>query len=131
MYIEELCTRPQQKSITVTFNYDEIRDIANGLYYLTKQSDQHDNTDYKNIYAKCKFLFDMIKHGNIQPETVEKLNRSKLTNDEIDTFNTYLEQNDIKTAFGNTDWNHIYHKIVGDRISESLARIEDAANIET
>lgn len=40
-----------------------------------------------------------------------------LSKDEADTFNTYIE-GDIKTAFGNTDWNHIYRKIVGDNSSE-------------
>lgn len=40
-----------------------------------------------------------------------------LSKDESDTFNAYLE-GDIKTAFGNTDWNHIYRKIVGDNSSE-------------
>jgi hypothetical protein len=40
-----------------------------------------------------------------------------LSKDEADTFNAYIE-GDIKTAFGNTDWNHIYRKIVGDNSSE-------------
>ena len=40
-----------------------------------------------------------------------------LSKDESDTFNAYIE-GDIKTAFGNTDWNHIYRKIVGDNSSE-------------
>lgn len=35
MHIEELNARKGQKSITITMNYDEVRDIANGLYYLT------------------------------------------------------------------------------------------------
>ena len=40
-----------------------------------------------------------------------------LSKDEADTFNAYIE-GDIKTAFGNTDWNHIYRKIVGNNSSE-------------
>lgn len=40
-----------------------------------------------------------------------------LSKDEADTFNAYIE-GDIKTAFGNTDWNRIYRKIVGDNSSE-------------
>lgn len=40
-----------------------------------------------------------------------------LSRDEADTFNAYLED-DIRVAFKNTDWNHIYRKIVGDNSSE-------------
>lgn len=40
-----------------------------------------------------------------------------LSKDEADTFNTYLED-DIRIAFKNTDWNHIYRKIVGNNSSE-------------
>ena len=37
-----------------------------------------------------------------------------LSDDDIDTFNAYLEDNDMPTAFGNTDWRKIYYKIVGE-----------------
>lgn len=40
-----------------------------------------------------------------------------LSKDEADIFNAYLED-DIRIAFKNTDWNHIYRKIVGDNSSE-------------
>lgn len=40
-----------------------------------------------------------------------------LSKDEADTFNAYLED-DIRIAFKNTDWNHIYRKIVGDHSSK-------------
>lgn len=62
-------------SATITLTYDEIRDISNGLYYLTNPSliENNTNEEYKNVAAKTSFLFDMVKHGNIQPETVNKL----------------------------------------------------------
>ena len=41
-----------------------------------------------------------------------------LNNNEIDCFNSYIEDAGIDIEFGNTDWNNIYHKIVGDRESE-------------
>lgn len=47
-----------------------------------------------------------------------------LSKDEADTFNAYIE-GDIKTAFGNTDWNHIYRKIVGDNSSEFAERCRE------
>lgn len=74
MHIEELNARKGQKSITITMNYDGVRDIANGLYYLTSGTPCEEGVDkYKTIAADCKLLFDLVKHGNIQPETVKKM----------------------------------------------------------
>ena len=42
----------------------------------------------------------------------------RLTKKEIDVFNWYLEDAKMDIAFGNSDWNGIYRKIVGDRSSE-------------
>ncbi|WP_155961857.1 hypothetical protein [Dorea sp. AGR2135] len=39
---------------------------------------------------------------------------SILSDEEIDTFNAYLEENDLPTAFCNTDFVNIYKKIVGN-----------------
>ena len=48
-----------------------------------------------------------------------------LSDDEIDCFNAYIEDGDMEVAFGNTDWNHIYSKIVGDRVSDFAKRMRD------
>lgn len=48
-----------------------------------------------------------------------------LTDDEIDCFNAYIEGNGMPVAFGNTDWNSIYHKIVGDRVSDYAREMMD------
>lgn len=82
MCIEELSSRSNLKSITVTLTYDEVRDIANGLYHLTADDkEQAENTkkrlyaDYDDIATRSGFLFDMIKYGNIQDHTVRKLHQ--------------------------------------------------------
>lgn len=71
MYIKELACKSSNKHMTVHLSYEEIRDISNALYYLT--SGNKPEQDYSKIAAKCSFLFDMIKHGMIQPNTVSKL----------------------------------------------------------
>ena len=43
-----------------------------------------------------------------------------LNDDDIDTFNAYLEGDNIKTACRNTDWKNINNKIVGHRSSKKL-----------
>lgn len=68
MVIEECSSRRGRCFATVTLTYDEVRDLANGLYYLSK-----DKPEYKGIKDKCKVIFDMVKHGMIQPETIESM----------------------------------------------------------
>lgn len=41
-----------------------------------------------------------------------------LTEEEIGCFNEYLKSEKVDVAFGNSDWCSIYHKIVGDRVSD-------------
>lgn len=45
-----------------------------------------------------------------------------LTDEEIDCFNAYLESEKVDIAFGNSDWCSIYHKIVGDKVSDLCKR---------
>ena len=68
MVIEECSSRKGWCFTTITLTYDEIRDIANGLYYVSK-----DKPEYKGIKDKCKVVFDTVKHGMIQPETIESM----------------------------------------------------------
>lgn len=81
MYINNLTSTQSLKSVTVTLSYDEVRDIANGLYYLNKYAkdtilDDVKDDQYTQIGAKAAFLFDIVKHGMIQPETIEKFNNA-------------------------------------------------------
>lgn len=133
MTIEELNTKTNCKFVTVTFSYEEIRDLANGLYYLS-QSERPEKEKFQMITGKCKFLFDMIKCGFIQPETIHYFSPDSpepqvsvpsqpiegLSEEEIDTFNAYLASGDMETAFGNSDFCHIYSKIVGNRVSDEI-----------
>lgn len=79
MVIEECSSRKGRCFATVTLTYDEIRDIANGLYYLSK-----DKPEYTEIKDKCKVVFDMVKHGMIQPETVESMSKKAGVKDDGD-----------------------------------------------
>lgn len=68
MVIEELSSKENNKHVTVTLTYEEVRDISNGLYYLT-HGGECKKDDYRLVSAQTKLLFDMVKHGMIQPET--------------------------------------------------------------
>ena len=112
MHIENLVNTNSVHSITITFNYNEVRDIANGLYLLINLKDVPYNPDsYLEIAAKAAFMFDMIKHGMIQPETVSKLSKTALNKDEFEILNSSLTYNSLKVALENPDFVKVYNKI--------------------
>lgn len=81
MIIKKLnCEDKNNSYLTVQLSYDEIRDIANTCYYATqfipenKVKAKSDAVTAANI---TQFLFDMIKHSSIQPETIQKMYMAK------------------------------------------------------
>ena len=81
MIIKKLnCENKSDSYLTVQLSYDEVRDIANTCYYATEfiPADQTKVKANAVIAANMtKFLFDMVKHGNIQPETIQKMYMAK------------------------------------------------------
>lgn len=76
MFIRNLQIEPAGSTVTITLNYDEVKMLANGFYNLVEDNEKFTNSrEYLEMRAKTKFLFDMIKHGNIQPETIPLYNR--------------------------------------------------------
>lgn len=55
MVIEECSSRKGRCFATVTMTYDEIRDIANGLYYLSKDKPEYTGIkDKQTILQRCR-----------------------------------------------------------------------------
>lgn len=75
----------------------------------------HCNTSFHYIIPDEKLFYILQSRGDIV-ETTDTTNTTTniLSDEEIDTFNAYLEENDLPTAFRNTDFVNIYKKIVGN-----------------
>lgn len=80
MIINELNHKPDLKikNATVTLNYDEIRDIANGLFYLleddeTFKPNQSEKDSFAQTKRKFDILFDLIKYGNVTDFTLSHI----------------------------------------------------------
>lgn len=67
------------------------------------------------------FAINLIENCRL----IEKQQEPILTEEEIDCFNDYIKDAGMDIAFGNDDWNAIYRKIVGDRISEYAKHKQD------
>ena len=98
------------------------RDLENQQEYFRidmkniEQSNYEDNAINALLYMKK--LDNFANCLNIlQFDSICKDKTCVLSKDESDIFNAYLE-GDMEIAFGNTDWNHIYRKIVGNNSSE-------------
>ena len=70
--------------LIVQLDYDEVRDIANTCYYATEFIPAYQPKIKSNAIIAAnmtKFLFDMVKHGNIQPETIRDMYTAKFDED--------------------------------------------------
>ena len=93
MIIKKLnCENKNNSYLTVQLSYDEIKDIENTCYYATQFIPTYQPKIKSNAVIAAnmtKFLFDMVKHGNIQSETIQNMytakfdeNKSNLDKDE-------------------------------------------------
>lgn len=75
----------------------------------------HCDASFRYIIPDEKLFRTLQFCGDIT-EMTEMTNKTTniLSDKEIDTFNAYLEKNDLLTAFRNTDFVNIYKKIAGN-----------------
>lgn len=85
MVIKKLnCEDKNNSYLTVQLSYDEVRDIANTCYYATEFIPAYQPKIKSNAVIAAnmtKFLFDMVKHGNIQLETIQDMYMAKFDED--------------------------------------------------
>lgn len=85
MIIKKLnCEDKNSSYLTVQLSYDEVRDIANTCYYATQfipENKVKAKSDATTAANMTSFLFDMVKHGNIQPETIRDIYTAKFDED--------------------------------------------------
>lgn len=72
MKIEKLSSETGNKYAAVTLGYDDVRDIANGLYTAAK----HDSR-YKKIHSQMQQLFELVKTGVIFAAASEEKDEQK------------------------------------------------------
>lgn len=78
------------------------------IRHTTIHTCPHCDTPFRYIISDEKLFHTLQSCGDIVeiPDTTTNI----LSDEEIDTFNAYLEENDSPTAFRNTDFVNIYKK---------------------
>ena len=64
-------------SANIVLNYEELRDLANGLYELCQTEKYKDKASFLRLKRNFSFLFDLVKHSGIDDWSVE--NAAKVT----------------------------------------------------
>lgn len=72
MVIKEINAQSNFKSATVTLFYNELREIANGLYELSQMEFKRD-LDFHKCHRNMSFLFNLVKHGTIDSASIQML----------------------------------------------------------
>lgn len=111
-----------KREATVELSADDLVMICNALY--SQLEENKDNEHFLRLYSDMMMTRDLCQYGHVDNFCLHNIVKCRnniengldgvLSDDDIDTFNAYLEDNDMPTAFGNSDWRRIYQKIVGE-----------------
>lgn len=110
------------KNVTVSLTSDELQMLCN----LMSERPDIVKDQFHQLYSELLIANNLCQYGHLDNFALTQIVKAKnRTNDylagilpqkDIDTFNAYLTESrtpDMYTAFGNSDWNQIYRKIVG------------------
>lgn len=117
----------EKKNVTVELNADELVMICNLMH--STQKEESSKGQFNELYSDLMMARDLCKYGHVDNFCLSNIVKCRdeirgvLSEDEAETFDSYLESNDMKTAFGNSDFRAIYRKIVG--CSERSDKIQD------
>lgn len=123
----------EKREVTVCLNADELVMLGNIMHLASTHANQKNpsNTEkLASLYADIILARDLCQYGHLDNFSLSRIVKNRnlgessidgcLSDEDIAIFNNYLENNDIPTAMGNTDFTRIYSKIVGHKISEKL-----------
>ena len=104
-----------ESKATVELSVDDLVIICNALYPQLTENKSKEN--FLLLYSNMMMVRDLCQYGHVDNFCLHNIVKCRnnvgeglngiLPDDDIDTFNRYLEINDMPTAFGNTDWIHL------------------------
>ena len=124
-----------KREVTVTLSSDELVKLCNIMH----ESQKPKNSMCERLYSDLILARDLSQYGLVDNFSLSRIVEHRnncdipvegiLSKEDIDTFNSYIENNDMPTAFGNSDFSNIYRKIVGNSRSEKIKQwIENKNN---
>lgn len=116
----------EKGEVLVKLSATDLVAICNALYRQTKEQENKENI--LQLYSDMMMARDLCQYGHIDDFCLRNIVRCRggikgvLSDTDIQSFNAYLEDDNIPDAFKNSDWVRIYKRIVGDfGCSDTLA----------
>ena len=131
----------EKRTVTLELDADDLVRICNAMY--SQFESEKDKEKFLELYGDMMMVRDLCQYGHVDNFCLQNIVKCRngigngldglLSDEDIDTFNAYLANNDIPTAFGNTDWMAIYKKIVeehsrlrcGEQMKQWMQRKDD------
>ena len=124
----------EKEEVTITLSSSELVKICNALFLKAKNSDTTENCN--ELYSNMITLRDLCQYGHIDDFSLGNVVRLRnecgskigtvLSEDEAETFLSYIKDGDLKTAFRNSDWREIVSKIVGkDKMHATIGELSN------
>lgn len=116
MNIQTIST--EKRKVTVELTADDLVTICNALYAQSDEKKHHET--FMQLYSDMMMARDLCQYGHVDNFCLHNIIKCRsglkgvLSDDDIATFNKYLKDNDLPTAFGNSDFVRIYKRIVGN-----------------
>lgn len=115
----------EKKEVRVELTADDLKIICNAL--SAQLGEKKYNDIFMQLYSDMMMARDLCQYGHVDNFCLHNIVRCRsglkglLSEEDVETFNKYLEDNDLPTAFGNSDFVQIYKRIVGDlKYSDTL-----------
>lgn len=108
----------EKKEVMVELTTDDLGIICNALY--AQLGEKKHNDTFMQLYSDMMMARNLCRYGHVDDSCLHNIVKCRsefrcvLSKEDIKTFNEYLEDNDLPTAFGNSDFVQIYKRIVGD-----------------
>lgn len=118
----------KDREVLVTLSADELVKLCNILHETDNSKDELQ----QQLHSELIIARDLCQYGHLDNFSLKCIIQHRnncgkgingmLSKDEIDTFNAYIESNDMPIAFGNSDWRAIYSKLVGEKASDKIKK---------
>lgn len=108
----------EKREVMVELTADDLIIICNALY--AQSSEERNNNYFMQLYSDMMMARDLCQYGHVDDFCLHNIIKCRselrglLSEEDAETFNKYLEDNDLPIAFGNSDFVRIYKRIVGD-----------------
>lgn len=108
----------EKRNVIVELDANDLVIICNALYAQLRENKEKEN--FLQLYSDAMMARDLCQYGHVDDFCLHNIIKCRselrglLSEDDIEIFNKYLEDNDLSTAFKNSNFVRIYKRIVGD-----------------